>query len=72
MVKQRMGTLDVVAETACLRQRLLGMRLANAYDVDAKVTACAKRVNVCAGLLLLLSLMVPMAADLAAEVLQER
>lgn len=38
MVKQRMATADVAAEVACLRQRLLGMRLANIYDVNAKVT----------------------------------
>lgn len=37
MVKQRMSTADVAAESACLRQRLLGMRVANIYDVNAKV-----------------------------------
>ena len=38
MVKQRMSTADVAAEAACLRQRVLGMRLANIYDVNAKVS----------------------------------
>ena len=37
MVKQRMSTADVAAEAACLRQRLLGMRVANIYDVNPKV-----------------------------------
>ena len=41
MVKQRMSTADVAAEAACLRQRLLGMRVANIYDVNAKVRAPA-------------------------------
>ena len=37
MVKQRMSTADVAGEVACLRQRVLGMRLANIYDVNTKV-----------------------------------
>ena len=37
MVKQRMTTADVAAEVACLRQRILGMRLANFYDINPKV-----------------------------------
>ena len=37
MVKQRMSTADVAGETACLRQNLLGMRVANIYDVNPKV-----------------------------------
>ena len=37
MVKQRMSTADVTGETACLRQKLLGMRVANIYDVNPKV-----------------------------------
>ena len=37
MPKQRMSTADVVAEVACLRQRCLGMRVANIYDLDSKV-----------------------------------
>lgn len=37
MVKQRLSTADAAAEAACLRQRVLGMRLANIYDVNAKV-----------------------------------
>ena len=36
MVKQRMSTADVAGEVACLR-RLIGMRVANVYDKDAKV-----------------------------------
>ncbi|CAK0786952.1 hypothetical protein CVIRNUC_010166 [Coccomyxa viridis] len=36
MVKQRMSTADVTGETACLRQKLLGMRVANIYDVNPK------------------------------------
>ena len=32
-----MSTADVAAEASCLRQRLLGMRVANIYDVNAKV-----------------------------------
>ena len=40
MVKQRMSTADVAAEAACLRQRLLGMRVANIYDVTPKVGLC--------------------------------
>ncbi|KAK9805687.1 hypothetical protein WJX72_012021 [[Myrmecia] bisecta] len=35
MVKQRMGTADVAGEVACL-QRLLGFRMANLYDINAK------------------------------------
>lgn len=37
MVKQRMSTADVAGEVACLRQSILGMRVANVYDVNAKV-----------------------------------
>lgn len=37
MVKQRMSTADVAGEVACLRQSVLGMRVANVYDVNAKV-----------------------------------
>ena len=37
MVKQRMSTADVAGEVACLRQRVMGMRLANLYDVNTKV-----------------------------------
>ena len=37
MVKQRMGSADVAAEVACLKQRLLGLRLSNLYDLHAKV-----------------------------------
>ena len=47
MVKQRMSTVDAVAEVACLR-RLVGMRVSNIYDVNAKVCerACV-HVRVC-------------------------
>lgn len=37
MVKQRMSSADVAAEVACLRQRILGLRLANIYDLNPKV-----------------------------------
>ncbi|CAL8464758.1 g4293 [Coccomyxa elongata] len=36
MVKQRMSTADVAGEVACLRQSVLGMRVANVYDVNSK------------------------------------
>lgn len=37
MVKARMTTTDVAAEVKCLR-RLIGMRLANVYDITPKVS----------------------------------
>lgn len=37
MVKQRMSTADVAGEVACLRHSVLGMRVANVYDVNSKV-----------------------------------
>ena len=37
MVKQRMSSSDVAAEVACLRQRILGLRVANIYDLTPKV-----------------------------------
>lgn len=37
MVKQRMSSVDVAGEVACLRQRIVGMRMANLYDINAKV-----------------------------------
>jgi predicted ribosome quality control (RQC) complex YloA/Tae2 family protein len=37
MVKQRMSSADVAAEVACLRHQLLGLRLANIYDLNPKV-----------------------------------
>ncbi|KXZ50632.1 hypothetical protein GPECTOR_15g316 [Gonium pectorale] len=37
MVKQRMSSADVAAEVACLRQRILGLRVANIYDLTPKV-----------------------------------
>lgn len=40
MVKQRLTTADVAAEVSCLK-RLLGMRLANIYDINPKVASCA-------------------------------
>ena len=45
MVKQRMSTADVAGETACLRQKLLGIRVANIYDVNPKVRV--SRPTVC-------------------------
>ena len=44
MVKQRMSTADVAGETACLRQKLLGMRVANIYDVNPKVRVSSPTV----------------------------
>ena len=38
MVKQRLSTADVAAEVACLRQRIMGMRVANVYDINPKVS----------------------------------
>lgn len=44
MVKQRMTSVDVAGEVACLQQRILGFRLANLYDINAKVSSwCSKR-----------------------------
>jgi hypothetical protein len=37
-MKVRMGSVDVAAEVACLNQRLLGLRVANVYDINAKVS----------------------------------
>ena len=37
MVKQRMGSVDVAGEVACLKQRVVGLRLANLYDLNPKV-----------------------------------
>ena len=37
MVKQRMTSADVAAEVACLRQRILGLRVSNIYDLTPKV-----------------------------------
>ncbi|GFR49968.1 hypothetical protein Agub_g12107, partial [Astrephomene gubernaculifera] len=36
MVKQRMSSADVAAEVAALRTRILGLRVANIYDLNAK------------------------------------
>eukprot|EP00891_Asterochloris_glomerata_P005087 jgi/Astpho2/5087/fgenesh1_pg.00072_%23_10_t len=36
MVKQRMGSADVAGECACLRKQLLGLRVANLYDLNPK------------------------------------
>jgi predicted ribosome quality control (RQC) complex YloA/Tae2 family protein len=36
MVKQRMSSADLAAEVACLRKKLLGLRLANIYDLNPK------------------------------------
>lgn len=50
MVKQRMSSADAAAEVACLRQRLLGLRLANVYDLDAKVGASSSNRDPMLGL----------------------
>lgn len=36
MPKQKFSTADVAAEVACLREKVLGMRLTNIYDLDSK------------------------------------
>lgn len=46
MVKQRMTTADVAGEVACLRQRgVLGMRVANLYDLNSKVKSLVSQVQ---------------------------
>lgn len=49
MPKQRMNSADVAAEVACLRQRILGLRLANIYDLNPKVRCwvCGASLVVC-------------------------
>ena len=50
MVKQRMTTADVAGEVACLRQRVLGMRVANLYDLNSKVVLaefCIRLIQDC-------------------------
>jgi predicted ribosome quality control (RQC) complex YloA/Tae2 family protein len=42
-MKQRMASADVAGEVSCLRQQCLGMRLANLYDLNAKVSALVRR-----------------------------
>ena len=42
-MKQRMTTADVSAEVACLREAVCGMRVANIYDIDARVRPAAFR-----------------------------
>lgn len=36
MVKQRMSVADVAAEVACLSKSIVGMRVANVYDINPK------------------------------------
>ncbi|GMH40784.1 hypothetical protein BSKO_08688 [Bryopsis sp. KO-2023] len=36
MVKQNMSTIDVAAEVACLRHRVMGMWVINVYDISSK------------------------------------
>eukprot|EP00883_Tetradesmus_obliquus_P009930 jgi/Sobl393_1/2641/SZX66696.1 len=36
MVKQRMASADVAGEVSCLKEKILGLRLANIYDLNAK------------------------------------
>ena len=49
-MKQKMSTADVAAEVACLRARVLNMRVMNVYDINTKVCffliACQPRVAV--------------------------
>lgn len=44
MVKQRLSTADVAAEVSCLK-KLLGMRLANMYDINPKVCAVGMEMH---------------------------
>lgn len=37
MVKQRMASADVAGEVSCLKSKVVGLRLANLYDLNAKV-----------------------------------
>jgi hypothetical protein len=46
MVKQRMGSVDVAGEVACLKQKVLGLRLANLYDLNAKVTRAGYGIDI--------------------------
>eukprot|EP00892_Ulva_mutabilis_P008831 jgi/Ulvmu1/631/UM010_0001.1 len=43
-MKQKMSTADVAGEVACLHQRIVGMRLANIYDINQKtyLLKCAR------------------------------
>ena len=36
-MKQRMGSVDVAGEVASLKPKVVGLRLANLYDLNAKV-----------------------------------
>lgn len=36
-MKQRMASADVAGEVSCLKEKVVGMRLANLYDLNAKV-----------------------------------
>uniref|UniRef100_A0A1D2A0E9 Nuclear export mediator factor NEMF n=1 Tax=Auxenochlorella protothecoides TaxID=3075 RepID=A0A1D2A0E9_AUXPR len=36
MVKQRLTSADIAAEVSCLRSRIIGLRVANVYDINAK------------------------------------
>jgi len=37
-MKHRFSLHDVAAEVGCLKQKFLGMRFANIYDINAKVS----------------------------------
>jgi hypothetical protein len=47
MVKQRMASADVAGEVSCLKQKILGLRLANIYDLNAKVGTCNRSSVTC-------------------------
>jgi hypothetical protein len=42
-MKQRLSTADVVGEVACLRARIIGMRVSNVYDINPKVCSAWRR-----------------------------
>ena len=45
MVKQRFSTADCAAEIGCLKQRVLGFRLANIYDINPKARFSFEQSN---------------------------
>lgn len=53
-MKQRMASADVAGEISCLKQRIIGLRLANLYDLNAKVSSqAAVRTTIAHGKIML-------------------
>lgn len=46
-MKQRMASADVAGEVSCLKQRIIGLRLANLYDLNAKVSDLSVQCLTC-------------------------